>query len=244
MLAGMLPRADGLAAHYEQVHARYRSYGNGPLADLARTALGGGTVLDVGCASGGLLALLAPHARATAGLEVSPTAAAEARLVADEVVVGGLGDVPAPAFAAAPFDLVVCADVLEHLPDPAAGLRRVVEWVRPGGAVLVSVPNVAHWSARLRLARGRFGYDPSGIFDEGHLRFFTVDLLRALVAGAGLVEQALVPVVPALHHAVPVLRRRPRVDRAAERLWQRAGRRRPALLGYQLVCLAGRPLTG
>jgi methionine biosynthesis protein MetW len=202
-----------------------------------------GRVLDVGCGSGGLLARLAGSAGWRAGVELSPLAAAAAAAVADEVVNAGAGG-PLP-FPPASFDVVVCADVLEHLADPAAALAGAAGLCRPGGAVVVSVPNVAYWQARLRLLRGVWRYEPTGLFDAGHLRFLTRATLVELVAGAGLVVERLEPARlpdPAPH----TLARLPRPVRGlARRSWAAVGnrlaRRWPTLFAYQLVCTARRP---
>jgi SAM-dependent methyltransferase len=80
------------------------------------------------------------------------------------------------------FGLVLLLDVLEHLTDPAAFLSRVVKLVEPGGTLLVSVPNVAHWSVRLMLLCGSFEYTERGILDKTHYHFFTRRSLHALLA--------------------------------------------------------------
>ena len=217
---------------YEAKAQTYAAFGNGAIADRAIELLAPrGRVLDLGCASGGLLALLRPHASHLAGLELSATAAKAASDVADEVVQGALED-PGLPFAEGSFDLVILADVLEHLADPGAPLRRATTWCKPGGAVLVSVPNVAHWRARLELARGRWPAEDSGTFDSSHLRWFTRESLAKLLADAGLQDVELGAVVPALrnHVALPG-----RVERRAEPLWQALGRRAPGLLGYQVI---------
>jgi SAM-dependent methyltransferase len=224
---------------YEAKAVHYARFGNGVAAAAARRLLpAGGSVLDIGCATGGLLALLRPQAGFTAGIELSPSAAAEAAKVADRVVAGGVQDA---AFDPASFDVVVLADVLEHLVDPGAALALAVGWTKPGGHVVVSVPNIAHWQARLAVARGQWRADDSGTFDATHLRFFTVERVRALVEGAGLDDVAVEPVVPRLRNHVGVVERLPgRVGEAIERGWQAAGRRRPNLLGYQLVATGRR----
>ncbi|HET6818020.1 MAG TPA: class I SAM-dependent methyltransferase [Mycobacteriales bacterium] len=230
-----------LAQHYEERYETYRSFGTGLVETLAEELLpAGGSVLDVGCASGGLLARLQPKAGYAAGLELSATAAEAARAHADEVVCGALDADPAPRFAYASFDLVICADVLEHTVDPVASLQRAAGWCAPGGKLLISVPNIGYFAARARVLRGRFGYDDQGgIFDSGHLRFFTQSLLVSLVADAGLQLVSTHAVVPALRNSFPLLSRTPdRVSRAVERRWQSFGRRRPQLLGYQLVAVA------
>src|SRR5215203_2307828 len=62
-------------------------------------------------------------------------------------------------------------------------MRRVL---RPGGEVLLSVPNFGHWYPRTRTMVGLFGYDRRGILDDTHLRFFTRATLRRMVRRAGL----------------------------------------------------------
>jgi SAM-dependent methyltransferase len=84
-----------------------------------------------------------------------------------------------------PFDVVLFADVLEHLPNPQSMLLTAREALRPHGSIIVSVPNVAHWSVRVDLIRGRFQYQPTGIMDATHLRWFSARTAKSLVASAG-----------------------------------------------------------
>jgi hypothetical protein len=79
------------------------------------------------------------------------------------------------------FDVVVFGDVLEHLRDPAAALRAA----RGAPLAVVSVPNIAHWTARRALLRGRFPQDDHGLFDRTHLRFYTRATAHALAREAG-----------------------------------------------------------
>jgi 2-polyprenyl-3-methyl-5-hydroxy-6-metoxy-1,4-benzoquinol methylase len=225
-------------ALYEAKAQTYAAFGNGVIAARARHLLPpDGSVLDLGCASGGLLALLRPGASHLAGLELSASAAKAAAEVADLVVQGALEDADLP-FEAGFYDLVVLADVLEHLADPLASMRRATGWCKPGGSVLVSVPNVAHWRARLTLAGGRWPAEDSGTFDSSHLRWFTRASLATLLADAGLDGVKLGAIVPALrnHVALPG-----RLERRAEPAWQALGRRAPGLLGYQVIASARRP---
>ena len=226
-----------LAELYEARAQTYAAFGNGAIATRALELLPEqGRVLDLGCASGGLLALLRPRASYAAGLELSATAARAAAQVADVVVQGALQDPELP-FEDGSFDLVVLADVLEHLPDPPAALRRAIGWARLGGAILVSVPNVAHWQARLTLLRGRWPAEERGTFDASHLRWFTHVSLHELLDDAGLADTQLDAIVPALrnHVALP-----DRVQRRMEPAWQALGRRAPGLLGYQVIGIGRR----
>ncbi len=232
---------------YESKAAVYRHARNDVLAKRVLAVLPDrGRVLDVGCGSGGLLAGVGRRAGYRAGVELSRTAAAEASKVADRVAnVAITAELPFPRQS---FDVVVCADILEHLANPDGALRWVVQWCRPGGAVVISVPNVANWQARLRLLRGVWRYEPCGLFDSGHLRFFTRAALFELVAGCGLAVESCVPArLPALALQVPAVSRLPTpVRQIVDRGWRLAGyglaRIRPTLFAYQLVCTARRPL--
>jgi SAM-dependent methyltransferase len=122
------------------------------------------------------------------GVEVDPVAAEHARKFADHVLVGDLATLDLAAeLGEGRFDVLVFGDVLEHLADPLDALRRTRPLLRPGGHVVVSVPNIAHGDVRLALLSGRFEYRPLGLLDSTHIRFFTWDSLRELLRDAGLV---------------------------------------------------------
>jgi SAM-dependent methyltransferase len=144
-------------------------------------------VLDVGCATGYVAATLSDRGCTVVGIEGDPHAAEKARSVTERVVVGDLED-PATidSLGDDSFDVVLCGDVLEHLVDPIAVLRRAVEHLRPDGIVIVSVPNVAHADVRLNLLQGRFPYTETGLLDRTHLRFYTASSARELLEHAGL----------------------------------------------------------
>ena len=85
------------------------------------------------------------------------------------------------------FDCVLCADVLEHLVDPAATLRAAAVRLEPGGRVVVSLPNVRNWETFWQLGRhGRWPRRSVGLFDRTHLRWFTLADAYDLLDEAGL----------------------------------------------------------
>jgi 2-polyprenyl-3-methyl-5-hydroxy-6-metoxy-1,4-benzoquinol methylase len=90
------------------------------------------------------------------------------------------------------FDAVLCADVLEHLVDPWRMVRRLTELLRPGGLFLASLPNFrnhrAWWPI---LFAGDFRYEPSGLRDHTHLRFFCRQNIEQLFQNAGLEVEAM-----------------------------------------------------
>lgn len=72
-----------------------------------------------------------------------------------------------------PFDHILFADVLEHIPNPAEVIITAKEGLKEGGSIIASVPNVAHWFIRMDLLFGHFDYQECGIMDSTHLRWFT-----------------------------------------------------------------------
>jgi predicted TPR repeat methyltransferase len=133
-----------------------------------------------------------------------------------------------------PFDVVVCADVLEHLPRPEELLARIRSWLRPGGTLFVSLPNVANVVVRAALLAGRFRYDERGILDRTHLRFYTRRTAVELLVGAGFAVRALEATAMPHELALPWLGRAPwrgpvrAFARASARVW-------PTMFGYQFV---------
>jgi 2-polyprenyl-3-methyl-5-hydroxy-6-metoxy-1,4-benzoquinol methylase len=144
-------------------------------------------VLDVGCSTGEMGAALKARGHHVTGVELDPELAAAARPRLDGLVEGDVESLARDGTVIGdPFDCVVFADVLEHLRDPWAVVRWGAAQVAPGGCLVISVPNVRHAKTFWTLAvRRRWPYDPVGIFDRTHLRFFARRNLPELVAGTG-----------------------------------------------------------
>lgn len=137
---------------------------------------GEGRYLDVGCGSGAALAVARALGWTVAGIEVDGPAAEKARRHADELHVG---DVLSAPFAPGRFDLVTAFHVLEHVPDPVAVTRRMLEWLAPGGLLIIEVPNAGGLGARV------FGRAWSGLELPRHLSHFTPGALSSTVERAG-----------------------------------------------------------
>jgi methionine biosynthesis protein MetW len=144
----------------------------------------GARVLEVGCGTGSLSRIVADTCSAeVVGIEPDLERAGRARMRGLEVHAGYLSSELIHKIGL--FDVVLLADVLEHLSSPQTMLLMSRKTLRAGGAAIVSVPNVAHWSVRADILRGRFQYQPSGIMDVTHLRWFTLNTLLELIASSG-----------------------------------------------------------
>jgi SAM-dependent methyltransferase len=144
-------------------------------------------VLELGCGTGatGALALSEGRCGAWVGVEKFASAATAAERVLTRVHIGDIEVMELP-YPSETFDALICGDVLEHLIDPGATLKRLVPLLKPGARFIASVPNVSNWRIVLGLLRGSFDYVDEGAMDRTHLRWFTPATLRRLIGDAGL----------------------------------------------------------
>ena len=150
---------------------------------IALPSLPPGRMLEVGCASGSFLHLMARRGWQVQGIEFSESAANRSRELGYNVFGGPLETAPAPAEL---VDLVVGWMVLEHLHNPAKALRRLHCWTRPGGWLVLSVPNAG--SRQFTLFRN--AWFPLHL--PNHLYHFTTrSLANVLEAGHWRIEQIL-----------------------------------------------------
>ncbi|MCW3001881.1 MAG: class SAM-dependent methyltransferase, partial [Conexibacter sp.] len=193
----------------------------------------GARVLDVGCATGYLAEELTRRRCEVVGVEFDPVAAQQARAVCHEVVVGDLesaatqAEVVRAVAAIGGIDTIICADVLEHVRDPWTVLAWLRTLLPADGRAVISVPNIAHWTARRALLRGHFDYTDFGLLDRTHLRFFTRATAAELAHRAGFAVQAEHPAGAPL----PLESRIP----ALTKIRDPCVRRYPGLLALQFV---------
>jgi len=149
-------------------------------------------VLDVGCGAGALgAALREERGIEVMGLELSPDAAARARERLDAVVVADLDDLDDLPFDRGSFDAMVFGDVLEHLRDPHRLLRVLRPWLADDGALVLSVPNVGHWSVVLPLlTKDRWHYEDAGLLDRTHVHFFTLTEAELMLRECGFTVES------------------------------------------------------
>ncbi len=194
-------------------------------------------LLDVGAAGGHLGRSVRDRCAFLAGIESDPGVPESSKegydhwLTSDALVAEGWGE---------RFDVVVCADVLEHVASPEDLLVRVRSWLKPGGVLLASVPNVANISLRLALLFGRFPYAERGLLDRSHLRFYTRATARRLLEAQGFRIRSVRATSMPYELAFPTLARPPLVGaiRGVARMTARVS---PTVFGYQFVFEAVSP---
>ena len=139
-----------------------------------------------------MTAVLQQWGHRVTAIEVDPEAAAHGAPYAEEMIVADLDDEHVlDRFVGADFDVILAADVLEHLRSPTDVLRRAVQCLRRDGSVHLSIPNVAHADVRLALLGGDFRYAESGLLDRTHIQMFTVATLMDMIRDAGLAPETL-----------------------------------------------------
>jgi SAM-dependent methyltransferase len=141
-------------------------------------------VLDVGCGTGSV-AIVANENKGNLvfGIEPDEVRAKVAASRGIQVTSGFLSE--GFLMENGPFDVIVFSDVLEHLVSHDEMIRLAATGLKPNGVMLVSVPNVAHWSIRFNLLCGRFDYAKTGLCDSTHLRWFTRRTIQSLVTNRG-----------------------------------------------------------
>jgi len=150
-------------------------------------------VLELGCATGYMSEVLRARGCYVVGVERDPLMAELAEQRCDRLIVGDLDLLDlAEELAGERFDVIVAADVLEHLRDPLHVLRSLRPLLAENGYLVASIPNVAHGSVRLALLEGRFPYQERGLLDRTHLRFFTRESIGQLLEDAGFLISDMV----------------------------------------------------
>lgn len=195
-------------------------------------------VLDIGCGSGAI-------GRALKERGIQNIFAVEVDAQARENAAGIYARVGSSLsdFAGQRFDVILLLDVLEHLTNPDAFLKEAIDLLSPGGTMLISVPNIAHWSVRLPLLFGFFKYTQRGILDKTHFQFFTRRRLRRLIKNQGTLKQLRIGAsIAPVEFVVPKWLWNTRLFLLMGRMRLVAAQIFPGLLAYQHLAEAKKPL--
>ena len=155
-------------------------------------------ILDVGCAAGMYGRKLKEHIPdlQITGVELNPAMAELAKEHYDHVLVQPVQEIIFDSC----FDLINCGDVLEHLEDPWAVLNKLYTLLDIPGYLVLSVPNVGHWTVVRDLLQGRFEYVPWGLLCVSHIHWFTEESIREALDNTGFTidvfERQQIPPTP------------------------------------------------
>jgi 2-polyprenyl-3-methyl-5-hydroxy-6-metoxy-1,4-benzoquinol methylase len=164
---------------------------------LDRIAPDAKAILEFGCGEAPLGAALKARQKCrVVGIEIDRHAAAIAKKRIDDVYNGDAREIVELIHET--FDWIIGGDIIEHLDDPWTFLSDLRRITKPGGRLLLSVPNLSHAALVNDLLAGRFDYVYMGLTCVGHLRFFTRHSIAEMLAIAGwsvevIEPQALLP---------------------------------------------------
>jgi len=165
-----------------------QGYYNNPREDIVKLVPDNARrILDVGCAAGLMAQALksrSGHAIEIIGIELVPEIAQKAKEHLDKVFIGNVEMMEMP-FDKGYFDCIIYGDVLEHLINPWDLLVKHREFLKDGGCVIASIPNIAHYRVIKMLKRREWNYQDAGIMDATHLRFFAINNIKEMFKKSG-----------------------------------------------------------
>lgn len=170
-------------------------------------------VLELGCANGFMSEYFTQDLNCTViGVEINCQQAILAQKKCYHCIIGDIEDdhtmnsVINKCKEIGGVDIILASSILEHLANPDQVLFNLREILLKNGFIVVTLPNVAHWSIRKNLLFGKFNYEDYGIMDNTHLRFFTIDTGRQLIEQAGY-KIAHFSVEPSDFYLIPILKK-------------------------------------
>jgi 2-polyprenyl-3-methyl-5-hydroxy-6-metoxy-1,4-benzoquinol methylase len=142
------------------------------------------TVLDVGC-NKGYIGEHSDKSNTFYGLEYDDVALKIAKDIYTDAQQYDLNNLKKVGFNVQKFDVIIFADVLEHVLYPDQVLEYFKEYLADDGYIIISLPNIANWKVRLDLLFGKFDYTETGIMDRTHLHLYTFKSAQQLATNQG-----------------------------------------------------------
>jgi len=146
-------------------------------------------ILEIGCGNGATLYKLKQMgiASTTTGIELFPSPKNNYYNTIDHFMSNNIETLIFPIQMNNSFDIIILGDVLEHLIDPWAALKKISFLLTPKGKILISLPNIRNYTIlKSIILKGDFKYEEAGILDKTHLRFFCKKNALDLLENAGL----------------------------------------------------------
>lgn len=133
-------------------------------------------ILDIGCSTGYLGSILEKKGAKVIGIDISQKAIKKAKKVLTDAKVLDLNSQKLP-FTSSSIDAVIASEIIEHLFQPLLFLKEAKRVLKTNGIFIVTTPNFLYWGNRINFMKGTFGYTREGVFDEGHIHFYTHETL-------------------------------------------------------------------
>jgi len=152
-------------------------------------------ILEIGCGEGNFRSHFGPSVEYW-GIEPCPTAATIAKSKLTRVI-RSFYDNCATELPEHYFDLIVCNDVIEHMPDPRGFLTNIQQKLAQNGELILSIPNLRNAVTLFDLViRGRFDYVDAGILDYSHFHLFTIKSFCKMASCCGWTVETWRPINP------------------------------------------------
>ena len=142
-------------------------------------------ILDVGCGGGSLGKILTASGHLVDGITISNEEFKIASVFLNNVYLYNLELGLPENISQSQYDYVICSHVLEHIVYPDKLLRDIYDVLKPSGFLVVALPNVMHYNSRLKLMAGNFNYEDAGIWDNTHVKWYTFESAKKLLANQG-----------------------------------------------------------
>jgi 2-polyprenyl-3-methyl-5-hydroxy-6-metoxy-1,4-benzoquinol methylase len=173
---------------HERHKYEYRVHSNTAAAKIVGMVGSGKRILELGPGPGAITRLLHENGGRVTALEVDQSAIDIVSQYCDRVVSCDLNSPNWPSVLEGSdgFEVIVAGDVLEHLYDPWETLRKLPPLLSDGGCLVISLPHLGHNGVISCLLSGNFDYQPWGLLDRTHIRFFCVNSIQKLFEDSDL----------------------------------------------------------
>lgn len=142
-------------------------------------------ILDIGCATGFFGKELKRESNTVIGVDISEKLINEAKKVLDDAYALDIENEEWPKkFIENPFDIIICAEVIEHLFDQETFLKKLKTIMKREAKLIITTPNFLVWNNRVKMLLGRFGIKE--VFnDPSHIHLLSYKGLKTKLEGAG-----------------------------------------------------------
>lgn len=218
------------------IHKNYRNSGNW---DVLKFIQNNSIVLDVGCGGGDNAKILKERNCDVDGITISETELMDASTWLRHGYLHDLEKGLPVAVKNNLYDYVICSHVLEHICYPNKLLADIKECLNENGSLIVALPNIMHYKSRWKLVKGQFNYQPAGVWDNTHFKWYTFSTGASLLTDNGFVvkEKTVTGQLPGASFFSKLL-----PVKLADALYDCLKKLSPGLLGYQLLYLAEKKL--